>query len=354
MISVAGLSKSYASVAAISDVSFHLNRGELLTMLGPSGCGKTTTLRCIAGFIAPDAGWIAVNGKDILGLPPQKRDFGMVFQSYALFPNMTVFDNVAYGLKIRGLGKDDLVSRTERALDLVQLSKFRDRRPNQLSGGQQQRVALARAVSYEPSILLFDEPLSNLDAQLRIEMRNEIRKLQRRLGITAIYVTHDQEEALSISDQVMILRGGRVEQLATPWEIYHKPNSPFVASFVGAANVIPIVRNKSGIVLSPRTSIRDPQDREVEGAAWLVTRPDQIDIAEPGDIACTVVGSSLLGNSERIELQTEDGATLFIDRPSFNYPSVKPGERIGVLVNLAKANVLSRSSVDGSYPCDKA
>ena len=217
---------------------FNLNveQGELLSLLGPSGCGKTTTLRSVAGFIQPDAGQILINDRDYTRLPPNKRDIGLVFQSYALFPHLTVFYNVAFGLRMRGIPKEEVYSRVTNALKMVGLEAFADRRPAQLSGGQQQRVALARATVIRPQVLLLDEPLSNLDAGLRVEMRQEIRRLQQQLGITTLYVTHDQVEAMSISDRVVVMNQGEIEQIGTPESIFAAPETLFVADFMGFDN----------------------------------------------------------------------------------------------------------------------
>ncbi|MCY4019657.1 MAG: ABC transporter ATP-binding protein [Chloroflexi bacterium] len=216
--------------------SLEVEQGELLSLLGPSGCGKTTTLRSVAGFIQPDAGQIVINDRDYTHLPPNRRDIGLVFQSYALFPHLTVFYNVAFGLRMRRIPKDEIYSRVTNALEMVGLEAFADRRPAQLSGGQQQRVALARATVIEPQVLLLDEPLSNLDARLRVDMRQEIRRLQQQLGITTLYVTHDQVEAMSISDRVVVMNQGEIEQIGTPESIFAAPETVFVADFMGFDN----------------------------------------------------------------------------------------------------------------------
>ena len=222
-----------------------------------------------------DSGTISSGGRDITGVPPNKRGFGMVFQSYALFPHMTVAENVAFGLRVRGVRKAELKDRVRRALELVRLHDLGGRLPTQLSGGQQQRVALARAVSYEPKTLLLDEPLSNLDAALRVEMRSEIRQLQKSLGLTAVYVTHDQEEALNISDRVIIMKGGRIEQIAEPWDIYHRPATPFAATFVGTANVIP-GHYENGMICISGNILIDYSAERPSGPVWLVIRPENV------------------------------------------------------------------------------
>ena len=237
-ITIDGVSRSFGAVHAVRDVSVTVADGEFFTLLGPSGCGKTTLLRMVAGFADLEAGAIRFGERRIDTLPPHKRNTGMVFQNYAIFPNLTVADNVAYGLRARRVGAPDIADRVGRALRLVQLQGYDARWPHQLSGGQLQRVAIARALVIEPEVLLLDEPLSNLDAQLRVEMRAEIRQLQQTLGITAIYVTHDQEEALSISDRIAVMRAGRFEQIGAPKDVYRDPETPFVAEFMGTTNLL--------------------------------------------------------------------------------------------------------------------
>ena len=237
-ITIEGVARSFGAVRAVDDVSIAVGDGEFFTLLGPSGCGKTTLLRMVAGFCELDAGRILFGETRIDTLPPHRRNTGMVFQNYAVFPNLTVGGNVAYGLRARKVTASEMRERVTRALKLVQLDGYAERWPHQLSGGQLQRVAIARAIVIEPDVLLLDEPLSNLDAKLRVEMRGEIRRLQKLLGITVLYVTHDQEEALAISDRIAVMRAGRVEQIATPRAIYEAPETPFVASFVGVTNLI--------------------------------------------------------------------------------------------------------------------
>ena len=225
-------------VTAVDDVTLEVKEGDFITLLGPSGCGKTTTLRMIAGFEFPTNGDIELDGKNINTLPPHKRDMSMVFQSYAIFPHLTVYENVAYGLKVQRLPRKEVRERVERVLKLVELEGFGRRTPDQLSGGQQQRVALARALVMEPKVLLMDEPLSNLDAKLREQMRYEIRRIQQQIGITSLYVTHDQTEAMTMSDQIVVMNEGRIEQVGSPTEIYRRPINRFVADFIGKANFV--------------------------------------------------------------------------------------------------------------------
>ena len=230
--------KTFGRVVAVAGMDLTVNPAEFVGLLGPSGCGKTTTLRMIAGFERPDSGEVVIKNRAVTDLPPHRRDIGIVFQNYALFPHMTVFQNVAYGLRVRGVAKDRIAREVADALKLVHMEDLRDRYPSQLSGGQRQRVALARAVVIRPTILLFDEPLTNLDAKLRGEMRSELRRLQRRLGIATIFVTHDQEEALSMADRIVVMSDGRVEQIGTPEEIYDRPRTRFVAEFIGSCNFL--------------------------------------------------------------------------------------------------------------------
>ena len=237
-IETENLTKKFGAMAAVDNVTLSIEEGELFTLLGPSGCGKTTLLRLIAGFYAPDAGDIRFDGQRVNDMPPHERGIGMVFQNYALWPHMTVFDNAAYGLKLRKIGRAEIAARVEAVLEKVKLGGLGDRYPGQLSGGQQQRVALARALVLNPKILLLDEPLSNLDAKIRVQVRQEIRKLQKELGITTIYVTHDQEEALTLSDRIAVFNQGKVFQVGTPKELYERPANRFVADFIGINNLI--------------------------------------------------------------------------------------------------------------------
>ena len=251
------LTKNFAAAAAVRDLSVDIAEGEFFSILGPSGCGKTTTLRLIAGFETPDAGTIRFDDQDVTGAPPNRRNTGMVFQNYALFPHMTVGENLAFGLRARKLSKADILKRVREVLHLVQMESFAERPVTQLSGGQQQRVALARALAVQPSILLLDEPLSNLDVQLRRATRHELKALQRRLGITTIYVTHDQEEALSLSDRLLVMNQGRAQQIGTPEELYFAPVNLFVMDFIGHCNV-----------LEARVSEAGPRELAVAGEGW--------------------------------------------------------------------------------------
>jgi putative spermidine/putrescine transport system ATP-binding protein len=239
-IELSHIHKQFADHIAVDDFNLQAEQGEFISFLGPSGCGKTTTLRMIAGFELPTSGDVTLDGHNMTYTPPNKRKVGMVFQSYALFPNMTVAENIGYGLRIAGINKSEIKKRVDEMLVLIHMEEFHSRYPGQLSGGQQQRVALARALAFKPQALLLDEPLSALDAKIRVELRQEIRRIQQQLGITTIYVTHDQEEALSLSDRIVVMSQGRMEQVGTPYEIYKTPSTEFVASFVGHLNLLPV------------------------------------------------------------------------------------------------------------------
>src|SRR3954447_385054 len=245
-LSIQHVKKSFGQNMVVQDFSLDAVPGEFISFLGPSGCGKTTVLRMVAGFEEPTSGTIVVGGKDITRLKPNQRNVGMVFQAYALFPNLTVAQNIAFGLKVAGIGKAETDARVAEMLEIIKLPQFGDRYPYQLSGGQQQRIALARALAPKPKLLLLDEPLSALDAKVRVSLREEIRSIQKRLDITTIFVTHDQEEALSISDRIVVMYGGKAEQVGTPFEIYNRPATKFVANFVGTLNVLKGKVNDAG------------------------------------------------------------------------------------------------------------
>lgn len=277
---------SYGDLKVLNNVNLDIKPGEFFALLGPSGCGKTTLLRLIAGFVQADKGRVVIGDKEISRLPPWKRDVGMVFQSYALWPHMSVARNVAFGLEERRVAKADVARRVEAALDLVGLQHLADRRPSQLSGGQQQRVALARTIAIEPKILLLDEPLSNLDAKLRVQVRRELRELQQRLGLTTILVTHDQEEANSICDRVAVMNAGDVQQVGTPAALYEAPANLFVANFLGTANIVAGRASRSGeiSVFETADGVKIPiaADAAVTEGARMVFRPQDVAIAESG------------------------------------------------------------------------
>ena len=326
------IQKRFGDTTAVSSFNLAAERGEFVSFLGPSGCGKTTTLRMIAGFEQPTSGTITVDGNDITHLAPNKRNVGMVFQSYALFPNMTVAANVAFGLKVRKRPKDQIRKRVAELLEVVNLPDKGGRYPYQLSGGQQQRVALARALAFEPTVLLLDEPLSALDAKIRVALRLEIRQIQRQLGITTVYVTHDQEEALSLSDRVVVMSEGRIEQVGTPFEIYNFPTTPFVASFVGTLSLLPgvVADGASGGVTVAGQPIRVSKAM-TGGAGRNVTvalRPEMGSLGastDPADnnVSGRVIDVSFLGSIVRIRVAIggEGGPTVALDE--FNEPTLQ-------------------------------
>jgi putative spermidine/putrescine transport system ATP-binding protein len=301
-----------------------------VSFLGPSGCGKTTTLRMIAGFEYPDSGSIKVHGKDITGLPPNRRNVGMVFQAYALFPNMTVADNVGFGMRIKKQPKAAIQKRVGELLDMINMPEKADRYPFQLSGGQQQRVALARALAVEPQVLLLDEPLSALDAKIRVALRHEIREIQRQLGITTVYVTHDQEEALELSDRIVVMNVGHIEQVGTPFEIYNFPATAFVASFVGTLNAVEArISDAAARRLSLAGSDIVTGSDLSGGAGELVTvaiRPEMITFDGTGEgdganrLAATVNDVAFLGAVVRVRTTLSDGSSVSVD--TFNNPSL--------------------------------
>ena len=314
------VSKAYGAVVAVREVSFEIEAGHLVTLLGPSGCGKTTTLRMIAGLELPTSGRILIGAQDVTDLPATARDVAMVFQSYALFPHMTVIENVAYGLSVSGVRKAEAHGRAEEALTLVGLSGYGARLPSELSGGQQQRVAVARAVVLQPQVLLFDEPLSNLDAKLRRHVREEIRELQQKLGITAVYVTHDQAEALAISDRVIVMRNAAIAQDGTPRELYEAPADRFVADFIGDANIvearIAAVEGEAAEVRLGHATLRLPHRGLQPGAALVAIRPASIQLSAapaPGRVAGRVLKASYLGSHVEYELGTEVGELFAVD-----------------------------------------
>src|SRR3954466_3431823 len=318
-----GVARSFGGMPAVDDVSIAIRDGEFFTLLGPSGCGKTTLLRMVAGFCELDRGRILLGETRIDALPPHKRNTGMVFQNYAVFPNLTVGDNVAYGLRARKVGKEEIRERVAPGLKLVQLPGYGERWPDQLSGGQLQRVAIARALVIEPHVLLLDEPLSNLDAKLRVEMRGEIRHLQKQLGITVLYVTHDQEEALAVSDRIAVMRAGKIEQIATPRDIYERPVTPFVASFVGITNLLNgAIRAREGDVGEVAVAGTTLRLAGVRGNAGdkvvLSLRPEALRLLAPGEAAparCVTLSGTLneveyLGPVTRFGVMLADGTAL--------------------------------------------
>jgi putative spermidine/putrescine transport system ATP-binding protein len=302
-VKLSGISRSYGSNRVVSDVNLEAGSGEILALLGPSGCGKTTTLRMIAGLVQPTSGDIAIDGKPITALPVHRRNLGMLFQNYALFPHMTVLENVAFGLSMRGIGKAEMTQSARRALELTHLIGFEDRMPAALSGGQQQRVALARAIVYRPKVLLLDEPFGALDKKLREAMQIELRQLCNQLGLTTILVTHDQEEALVLADQIAVMRGGRIEQVAPAREIYERPTSHFVADFIGTSNFMPVtivgIENERTVlqgVSGQRFESTVPTELVTDDKAIIAVRPESIRLSPgkaPNDAVNTISGDVL-------------------------------------------------------------
>ena len=331
---------------AVKDNSLVIEPGEFVTLLGPSGCGKTTTLRMIAGFESPDEGEIYLGDEAINALTPNKRDTAMVFQSHALLPHYNVVDNVAYGLKLRHVPKEEIRERVMKILDLVELTGMEGRMTNQLSGGQQQRVALARALVIEPSVLLFDEPLSNLDAKLRVTMRTEIRRIQQEVGITAIYVTHDQSEAMALSDRIIIMRSGVVEQIGSPQEIYYHPVNEFVADFIGEANFLKgrleaLSDNRAQLNVSGDICHAAPvPGMEVGKDYTIVLRPEAASLAEEGGLPCEVVLSCFMGSYQNYHVKVGDTLVKLTDPNPKNKRIYKVGERCRLVFDPESVHVL--------------
>jgi putative spermidine/putrescine transport system ATP-binding protein len=332
-LEIDNLSKTFGANTALHQFDMHIERGEFITFLGPSGCGKTTVLRMIAGFETPSRGTIRLGGRDVTFMRTRQRKVGMVFQSYALFPNMTVAENIGFGLKVLRRPQAESRQRVEEMLHLIKLPQLADRYPWQLSGGQQQRVALARALAGKPQVLLLDEPLSALDAKIRVSLREDIRALQRELGITSIFVTHDQEEALSISDRIVVMNEGRVEQIGTPSEIYNYPRTRFVASFVGTLNVLSgqIVDPASGKIVVGGQELRTSHALNADDAGkrrLLAVRPEAIVLETPANgrntLVATVEEVNFLGAVVRIRTRVDD-AVISLD--IFNDPNRRLPER---------------------------
>jgi putative spermidine/putrescine transport system ATP-binding protein len=314
-LELAHIRKSFNTTVAVQDFSLQVERGEFISFLGPSGCGKTTVLRMIAGFERPTSGRIVLNGKDITDINANRRNIGMVFQQYALFPNMSVADNIRFGMKVAGADKTTMKQRADEMLDLIRMSEFGERYPSQLSGGQQQRVALARALAIQPQVLLLDEPLSALDAKIRVSLRQEIRSIQRRLGITTIFVTHDQEEALSISDRIVVMNHGVIEQIGTPLDIYNRPQTQFVASFIGTLNVFQaevVDRREKRIRVAGHTMITDEALDAVGDTVSIALRPESISLrpqnGHSNTLTVTVDDIYFLGSVVRIRMKMGEQA----------------------------------------------
>jgi putative spermidine/putrescine transport system ATP-binding protein len=358
-LDLTGIRKEFpGGVVAVEAFDLAAERGEFVSFLGPSGCGKTTTLRMIAGFEAPTAGTITIDGKDVTAVSPNRRHVGMVFQSYALFPNLTVADNIAFGLKIRGDSGTEVKSRVGELLRLIHLEDRGDRYPYQLSGGQQQRVALARALAIEPTVLLLDEPLSALDAKIRVALRHEIRQIQRQLGITTVYVTHDQEEALELSDRIVVMSEGRIEQIGTPFEIYNFPATAFVASFVGTLNAVEarVVDPAGGRLTLGGNAIqtRSTLEGSAGEAVMVALRPEMITLdgidGQPREganrVPATVTDVAFLGSVVRVSTSIGEGMAIHVD--TFNNPNLAvpaAGQPVNLSFPPEAVLVLARDAV---------
>ncbi len=336
--------KRYGATTALGPIDIEVRQGELLTLLGPSGCGKTTTLHIIAGLTTPSEGRLLLSGRDITNLAPPYRDIGLVFQNYALFPHRTIAENVAFGLRMRKVPKPEIVERVRRILEVVGLPNVEERYPNQLSGGQRQRVALARALVIEPSILLLDEPLSNLDALLRKKMRLELRDIQQRLGITTVFVTHDQDEAFEMSDRVILMNGGHIEQIGSPETLYDSPQTRFAASFIGEASLTPcrIVEAAGEDVLvdvGADIKVRAKAVRDIAGPgsrALLMTHPERVSLTEPdakGAVPTTISKRVFQGERILFDLTTDGGHVFQCSVPSVEkHRAMQPGLKVGALL----------------------
>ncbi|MFE7977040.1 ABC transporter ATP-binding protein [Streptomyces shenzhenensis] len=328
-LSLRGITKTLGGRKIVDNLDLDVNAGELICLLGPSGCGKSTTLRMIGGFMNPDAGTIAVRDRDVTALSPERRPTGMVFQNYALWPHMTVFQNVAFGLQVRGLSKAEIREKVETAVELVGLNHHLRSRPGQISGGEQQRAALARSIVLEPDVLLLDEPLSNLDAKLRVRVRDEIREIQRRSGITTVFVTHDQEEALAIADRIAVMNAGRIEQYDAPDPVYRQPATRFVANFVGTMNFLDAHVTSAGCTLRDGTVIQVPGVRQ--GTRVLAIRPEDVRLVEHGQgVPARVVRDVPLGHYRDVTISV-GGQELHAFTPS----TARPAGEVAVVFERA-------------------
>ncbi len=337
--------KDYGSTRVLHDFDLDIAPGEFVSLLGPSGCGKTTALRVLAGLEAASGGAVLLAERDVSTTPTNKRDIGMVFQSYSLFPHLRVVDNVAFGLRRRRVAAREAAARARDALALVGLEHLADRYPHQLSGGQQQRVALARALVTEPRVLLLDEPLSALDAKVRVQLRDEIRRIQLRLGITTVFVTHDQEEALAVSDRIAVMNAGRIEQVGSPEDLYLRPRTPVVAAFVGVSSLVPgIVRGDEVEIWSQRVRLQQPA---TEGAVEVFVRPENLRLVSPADhgVDASVLESTFLGSFRRTLVRTADGTMLSIQHAAGD--RVEYDERVRVALGPAPVSVRPRTERDG-------
>jgi len=338
-VELKNLTRAYGAVKALDGLSLHLQPGEMVALLGPSGCGKTTALRILAGLDEPTSGTVEVGGKDITRVPANKRDMGMVFQAYSLFPHLTVVDNIAFGLKLRGKDKEQRTSRARDMLDLVGLSEHAEKYASQLSGGQQQRVALARALAIEPRVLLLDEPLSALDAKVRVQLRDEIRRVQLEVGTTTLFVTHDQEEALAVADRVGVMSRGKLEQIDAPAQLYTNPASPFVAEFVGLNNKVPAQVGQGTATVLGASMAALPGS--VDGAGVAMVRPEAVTVTADPAGTSTVAAVAFLGPVSRVSATLADGTLVVAQMPSAHAQQFGPGDRVSVGVSPAPVLVVA-------------
>jgi putative spermidine/putrescine transport system ATP-binding protein len=341
-VSLDRVSKRFGDVLAVDDFSIDVAEGELLVLLGPSGCGKTTTLRMLAGFTYPSAGKVQIRERDVTHEPPYRRNIGVVFQHYALFPHLTVFENVAFGLRRRKAPEAEIADRVERSLSLVKLDQLAQRLPRQLSGGQQQRVAVARALVIEPDVLLLDEPLSNLDAKLRHDVRQEMRRLQQLLKITTILVTHDQDEAMSMGDRLVVINSGRIQQIGSPQDLYRAPRNLFVASFIGQANLIEGRPERDGSRFVTRSGLAIACARSTPDASSLMIRPEAVEILDMPTSGVNVFPATVevvtyLGSISELVLRLTSGETVIVTKPaSAAAPhNWAPGQQVYIRVDPA-------------------
>ncbi|RND39080.1 Maltose/maltodextrin import ATP-binding protein MalK [Lacticaseibacillus paracasei] len=349
-IRIEGAKKVYGDVTVIENLSLTVPDGALFTLLGPSGCGKTTLLRMIAGFNSIEGGDFYFGDNRINNMEPSKRNIGMVFQNYAIFPHLTVRDNVAYGLKQKKATKEKVVAETDKYLKLMQIDEYRDRKPDQLSGGQQQRVALARALAVNPDVMLMDEPLSNLDAKLRVDMRQAIREIQREVGITTVYVTHDQEEAMAISDSIAVMNQGRIQQVGRPKELYHRPKNEFVASFIGRTNIIQANLKHDGAtaLLEFSTGYRMPLpilNNVADQPVHVSIRPEELIRTADGDIDAQITDSVYLGMDTEYFVDLPFAKKIHVSEESSLTEDLGEGDHIKLKINAQKINVFT---ADGS------
>lgn len=338
-VELCDLTRAYGNVKALDGLSLHIEPGELVALLGPSGCGKTTALRIVAGLDEATSGTVLVGGQDVGTVPANKRDMGMVFQAYSLFPHLTVLDNVAFGLKMRGKAKGERVSRASEMLDLVGLAGHKHKYASELSGGQQQRVALARALAIQPRVLLLDEPLSALDAKVRAQLRDEIRRVQLEVGTTTLFVTHDQEEALAVADRVGVMSQGKLEQLAAPAELYANPSTPFVAEFVGLHNKVAAQVSGGRAHLLDATVPTLPGS-VTAGAGTAMVRPESVTVRADPAGAASVASVAFLGPISRVYVTLPDGSVIHAQLPSAQARAFEAGAAVSVGLELAPVLVV--------------